>query len=422
MPDRRIIAAFIALNCLAFAPLPAQQPITLNQALNEARRANARLPVAATDLRVVRAQLDETRGRFWPRLLADGDLHAGTPQKYATSDARLQLIALDTLYDGGRLRTNQSVVRQQLAAAGAGYRMLEKDVELEVRLAFYDAARAQTEIATRQQGLARLETYRHLVEARRAAGQGVSADLLRVNGRIGSERAELAAATSRLVEAKLELNQLMGRVPDTTLELAPLPVPQPPDSVASRQSPWLRTPEVEAATAGAAIARSGVDLVRAERRPTFALEGNIGVTPVLGDRTAPALLNTGRGAGAEVVLSVTLPLWDKGVYHARLEQAQLARQAAEDSLTIAQQQTRLAWMRAEAQLEGIYRELQIRHQNVDLARDAYLEAESLYRGGGGSSLEVLDAYSDWSDALLAEADTLLAYRQAEAQLEKWGTP
>ena len=409
--------------------LEAQQPLTLDEALREARSANAHLPIASLNRDIARAQLREAQARFWPRLLLDGDGHAGTPQKYATNDARLQLIGVDTLYDGGRLRGNIAVARRQVAVAGAGYRVVEKDVELAVRLRFGEAGRAGTEIAARRGGLVRLQNYLALIQARRAAGQGVSGDLLKTQARLANEEANIADAERRLDEAEVELNNLIGRDPRAPLMLAPLPPPPAPalllpDSIPGDTfpAPWLRTPEVRAAEAGLAIARANIGLARAERRPTLAVSADVGVMPVWGDTAGPALLNNGRGFGAEVIFSVQLPFWDAGIHRARLGQAQLSHQVAEDSLTVVRRQSQLEWSRAVAQLEDFYRVLLLRQRNVPLARDAYLQAESLYRGGTGTALEVIDAYAAWIDAQLAEADATIAYRHAEAQLIRWGTP
>ena len=409
--------------------LEAQQPLTLDEALRAARSANAHLPIASLSRDIAQAQLREAQARLWPRLLLDGDVHAGTPQKYATNDARLQLIGVDTLYDGGRLRGNIAVARRQVAVAGAGYRMVEKDVELAVRLRFGEAGRASTEIAARRGGLVRLQNYLALIQARRAAGQGVSGDLLKTRARLANEEANIADAERRLDEAEVELNNLMGRDPRAPLMLAPLPPPPAPsvllpDSMPADTfpAPWLRTPEVRAAEAGLAIARANIGLARAERRPTLAVSADVGVMPVWGDTAGPALLNNGRGFGAEVIFSVQLPLWDAGIYRARLGQAQLSHQVAEDSLTVVRRQSQLEWSRAVAQLQDFYRVLLLRQRNVPLARDAYLQAESLYRGGTGTALEVIDAYAAWIDAQLAEADADIAYRQAHAQLIRWGTP
>ena len=63
--------------------------------------------------------------------------------------------------------------------------------------------------------------------------------------------------------------------------------------------------------------------------------------------------------------------------------------------------------------------LTVRREAVPTARDTYLVAESLYRGGTGSSLDVLDAYRALLDAQIALAQATLQARVAEATLLRW---
>jgi outer membrane protein TolC len=69
-----------------------------------------------------------------------------------------------------------------------------------------------------------------------------------------------------------------------------------------------------------------------------------------------------------------------------------------------------------------WRELAERRRAAPLARDAYLSVESLYRGGVGTALEVLDAYTALVTTQQALADAVLGYRLAGAAAERWGTP
>lgn len=66
--------------------------------------------------------------------------------------------------------------------------------------------------------------------------------------------------------------------------------------------------------------------------------------------------------------------------------------------------------------------MQIRSGNVPIAQDSYLRAESLYRGGAATALDVLDAFTQWLDASEAAAEATLGYREAAARLLRWGTP
>jgi len=403
-------------------PLPAgaQEPLTLDAALREADSANALLPVARYGVAAAGARVRAAEGLLWPSLSVGGDIHDGTPSAYAAGDARLQLIADQVIYDGGALRAGVRTLRAQARSAHARYRVAQKDLELAVRSRFSELLMIQDELATRREGIARLQTYLTGIQARQAAGQGVAGDVLRTRVRLGTEQANVTDAERRLADTRVELNDLLGRDPATPLALAPLPPPTPPP--ADSTGPGADLPDVRQAAADydAAVAAEGV--VRAGRRPALTLSANAGAEPLLGGTSGGAVLNTGSGLGLEVTLSLSWPVWDRGVYRARLAEARINAQQAGQVETAVRRQARLSRQRALEDLRHAYEEVTTRAATVPAARDSYLQAQSLYRGGGATALEVLDAYSSWIDASNAYAGAMLTYRLAEAQVQRWSTP
>lgn len=412
--------ALLQLVVLAPLRIAAQEPLTLDAALREADSANALLPVARYGIAAAGERVRAAEGRLWPSLSVEGDLHDGTPAAYAAGDARLQLVADQVIYDGGALRAGVRSLRAQARSAHARYRVAQKDLDLAVRSRFSELLMIQDELAIRREGIARLETYLTGVQARQAAGQGVAGDVLRTRARLGTEQANVTDAERRLADARLELNDLLGRDPATPLALAALPAPTPPptDSIGR----WTDVPDVHQAVADydAAVAAEGI--ARAGRLPALAISANAGAQPLLGGTTSGAVLNTGSGLGLEVTLSLAWPVWDRGVYRARLAEARINAEQAGQVETAVRRQARLAWQRAFGDLRHAYDEVTTRAATVPVARDSYLQAQSLYRGGGATALEVLDAYSSWIDASDAYAGAVLTYRLAEAQVRRWSAP
>ena len=416
-PARLLVLGFV----LSAGALGAQQPLTLEEALQRAAIANAHLPVAALNTAIARAQLREAHARMKPRLFLDGDIHQGAPAQYSNGDARIQAVAADTLYDGGRLRANVRISEYAVRGAEAGYRMTQKDLELDVRTQFAEGVRAQEEVEIRREGEARLRAYLALLEALRASGQGVAGDVLRTQSRLADEEANIADAERQLDEAQVELNELMGVSPRAPLQLAPLPPPAPPSAPVAAMAPWLTVPDIAAAEADVAAARLGITIARADLRPQLSVTADLGALPTLGPDFGTGL-NSGRGLGGEITLWFTMPLLDAGIFRARVQQAQLIAEQAADSAFVVRRQAELEWSRAVEQLQDLYHVVQLRSTSVPLARDAYLKVESLYRGGVGTSLDVLDAYVTWIDARVALAAAERDYREAQARLQRWGTP
>lgn len=413
-----VLLAALAGPFAAPAASAVQSPLTLEDALREANAANAQLPLAALEYRSWEAQLREARAARGPRISIDGDLHGGTPAGYAGPDGRLQLLAQQPLYDGGALAAGVRVARAGLEGRRAAYRMAEKDLDFNVRVAFATVLQLDTVIALRRLGLDRLETYLSSVQARAAAGEGVGTDLLKTRVTLGDAEASLGDAERQRLEAAQSLNDLLGRDPDSSLVLAALPAPlAPPDSVPET---WTDAPEVRQAESERAAAAARLALASSERRPHLDLELNGGTQPRWG--AGGNGINNGEGQGFEFLISLSWPLFDLGGYRARTEQARLGTESARRAEVAARRQVRLAWAEARAELRARYREVQARARTAGLALDSYLASESLYRGGGTTALDVLEAYSAWVDADEAVAQAVFNHRVAEAQLIRWGTP
>lgn len=393
-------------------------PLTLADALREAERANAQLPIAQFDLQGAIARARQAKGMLYPTLSLDGDVHLGTPQTYESSDALARVLVQTPLYEGGELRAGLAQRNAEADALRAGYQVAVRDVDHAVRVAFGLLARAQDGIAFRTRGVERLQAYLAVIQSRRAAGQGVGSDLLRTQQRLAAAEADLADAQRQLHDATLDLNDVLGRAPDAPTSIAPQPAPEAP--AAPQGQPWLTTPDVAQAEAQERAAAAGINIARAGRLPHISLEADVGTQPVLGSDVA--LLNDGRGSGGQVLLTVSLPLWDFGSYSGRVAEARAGLNMARQQGVAMRRATHVAWTRAVANLTDLYRAYEAAARAAQAAQDAYLQAESLYRGGQGTALDVLDAYDAWIQADQAQADATYNYRVSQADLIRWGQP
>jgi multidrug efflux system outer membrane protein len=364
-------------------------------------------------------RLKQARGALWPRLSVAGDLHPGTPRTYESSDARLQIVADAPLYEGGALRAAVVAERALTRAARADVRVAVKDVELAVRADYAQYLRDEREIELQRRGVRRLERYLAEVQARQASGQGVGADVVKTRAQLLQARADLDAARHALTEMRMELNDVLGRDPGAPLALAPLPAPaQPaPDTAAA---PWNLTPDVQSALASVSAAQAELSGAHSLRLPHLDLSVAGGGQAALVD-PAPALMNDGKGWGVTAMLSLSLPLWSHGVYNGRVEEARDALAQSRQMAEVTRRSARLAFDRSTSLLRARYREIQVRANALASARDAYLQAESLYRGGSGSALNVLDSYRSWVAAAQAHEAAVLDYRLARATMQRWGT-
>jgi OMF family outer membrane factor len=417
---------FVLLAAPVVAPAPAL--VTLDEALQTARSANTALPIAGLEKQAADEKLREARAERWMKVAIDGDFVYAPPGGYDpvvtnAGEARLQITAHQPIYDGGARRAAVSKADAEREAATARYRIAEKDLDVEVRSRFAEWLEADSEIAVRRAGIERLKTYRTSLQSRRAAGQGIAADLLKTDVRLGSDEAEAIDAESRREEASAELNVLMGRPPATPLELAPLPMPSTSGSGLARlpEPETAETaPEVVEAEALARGAEADVRTAEAERRPHLFASGDAGWWG--SDTTRWSVDRWRRDAGFSLGLQVSWLLWDFGAARARVSRARLDSRRARLEVTAREREASLELQRAFATASALERQIAVLSRAEPSARDAYLDAESRYRGGSATSLEVLEAYSAAVDASVKLAQAVSRLRIARALEQRWGTP
>ena len=405
----------------------ADEALTIEQALREARAANAQLPLGALDVASARERLAEAKARRWLQVSLQAGLRYSPPFASYGSDVNgenLQAVVTQPLYVGDGIDARVRAAEADVAGRTARYRADEKSLELEVRLRFARYEQIRESLALRREGLRQLEDYATRIEERKAAGQPVTADLLKTRARALAETATIRALERQVAEVGLEINDLLGRAPEQPLVVARLSDPAAPDVVTPSSQPWRVAPEIREAAWEVRVAAENIDVATAARRPHVTaildaglLGGGIGASPSW-VRPADRLRNDA-GVSAGVTLSWTV--FDLGIISAQVAQARLARDRSAQSLVVAERNARLEWSRAHTLRAGTYDELQVRVRAVPMAHDAYLEAASLYRGGQGTALDVLDSYANWIAAADAHLATLYEYRAARAALDRWGT-
>jgi outer membrane protein TolC len=398
-----------------------QEPVTLERALAEARAANARLPISALQAATATQRVREARSLLGPQVAVEGDLRYGPGHPYGidVGEDRLQAVLRQPLYSGGERTALIEAAEARERSARARARLDEKDLDRDVRVRYAELVADRDEVTFRADALERLQAYRSLVAARAASGQGVTADLLRAEARLASERAELLSARRRAHEARVELNDLMGRPLEGALEVADLPAPSVPDAGA----PAGEVPDVEAARTDLAASERELDAVHAGRRPRLDLVLDAGF---LGGGLAPAAGNPpgwlGAQAGMTATVNMSWPILDVGLFRAHLVQARIARDASRAALELVRRRVRRGLVRAEVDAAQSWAEIGQRAAALGPTEDAYLQEQALYRSGLATSLEVLDAFSAWRDARISHQQAVFAYRVADAERIRWSSP
>jgi len=446
------------------APVPT---MSLDEVLRTARAANAALKVPAYDMAIGEQRRREALAVNEWKLLGSGDfIYApGPPFGYDPAitnlgEERAQVIATRPIFDGGLRRAAVAAADAELAGARAGYRIAERDLDLEVRNNYIDAESALREIDAHREGIAQLREYRILLQSRKSSGMPVQPELLRLDLRLQGEQASILQAEARHRQAIEFLNELMGRDPAAPLEVAPLPELVAPSSIPAAslppsllQAPPVATPapaappvatpapaatltpptpatltpadEQNPAIAGlpeTAIALSAVQsaeakvmLIEAERRFTLGFNADAGLWASDTTHLTPP---DRRDLGYSLNFDFAIPIRDK-TYAPRLAQAKLGIERSRQNLTVAERNAVLQQTQARTALRDIYDEIELLRSMLQSAHDAWLESKSLYLGGSVPFVDVTDAYASWIDSRIQLGDAEARYRQAEALLLRW---
>jgi outer membrane protein TolC len=339
------------------------------------------------------------------------------------------MVGRQPVYDGGARRAAVAKTEAEVRGAESRYRIAEKDLVLDVVSRYNELLFARDEIAARRTGLAQLDRYRTSLKSRQSAGQPVAGDVLKTEVRLATEQASVLEAEKRADDARLDLNDLMGREPQSPLEISPLPIP---DTSGPAPGVWEETPEISAAQADTEAADAALTSARAEGRPHLSLSADFGFwgsdtsrwVPLdlkIKDPEATFLDRIRRDAGYSFTISFTWPVFDFGAIRARVAQADLALEQSRRKIETARRDSRLKWSQARSAMETLGKEVEILNRAAPAARDVFLDAESRYRGGSATSLEVLDAYSGAVDATVRLSDAAARYRIARALADRWGS-
>ncbi len=300
----------------------------------------------ATELRAAHARLREARAR---RALAGANLfptlNASASGSRAKSSAEAGSGRTSELYSAGfdagwepdvfgGNRRGIEAARADLESSAARLYATQVSIAAEVALNYVELRAFQARLAIARTNLASQSETMQLTDWRAQAGLVSSLDVEQSRANREQTRAQIPSLQTGLAEAEHRLAILLGQAPGTLDETlaAPAPIPPVPDEVAvGIPADTLRQrPDVRAAERALAAATARIGQAQAQRYPSFALRGSIGLEA----------LTLGALGGADAIArsllaSVGATLFDGGrlrqqveIQNALQEQALIAYEAA----------------------------------------------------------------------------------------------
>jgi len=436
------------LTCLAVAvasaplalPAAAAPPITLDEALAAAARANVDLKLAGTD----QAGADVEEYASWAGVLPRLDLQAqfghdfGAPGQQLTitpvsvdpvryeklvvatprADFESYLLGLQLslpLFDGFR---SWARISQTQALAGAASRQVDEarlGVAFDVARRFYEVVRAEKGLQVLEEAASRSQELVRRTDALYEAGRAPRSDTYAARVTLGNDRIAAEQQRARVSDARVALSLVLGRDADPELEVvAPsvlerLAFPPPPAQaelveVARRSRPLLSADEqrIQAARQEARAAQGGY-WPSLSAQASYVRQGPwlTGAFGVYGDPSQQYAVNVG--------LTLTWNLFEGRATSAAVQRANVSEQRARLLAEQALQQVTSEIARARAAVGALSRSAALAEESLRAAEENLRLAEKRFDAGAATQLEI-------RDALLKLTQSRLALLQARVDL------
>ena len=352
----------------------------LSALVEQALQANPSLAAAQAALRQARAQRDVTAAGLVPSLNGSGSAQRSHSGNATGNSFSLGLDASWELDVFGRLASGLSASDAEVRSAQATLAGARVSLAAEVALAYIELRNLQQRLQIARSNLASQQETLQITDWRMQAGLTTSLATEQAKASVAQTAAQVPALQASLAQSRHALAVLTGQSPqslDAQLA-ASAPVPRAPAQLALQiPAETLRQrPDVVAAEARVAAALARVSQADAARYPGFRLGGSLGLRAL-----TLGTLTQGSSVVGALLSSISVPLFDGGAARAqvRVQEAGLeqARQNYVATVLTALQEVEDAL----AALQGDALRLEQLQVAAEAAANAALLAQQRYAGG-----------------------------------------
>jgi outer membrane protein TolC len=280
---------------------------------------------------------------------------------------------------------------------------------------YYGSGAANQKLGVAQRALDEATRFVDITTKREQAREAAHADVIKARLGMEQRQRELEDAQLQVAKARLELGVLLFPDPAANYSLAPPPVPAPlPDRASVQAAAKASNPEIRSALAGLQVSQAQALNAKAALLPDLALNFTYGIdAPQFAKHGPDGALNLGYSAQA----TVDIPVWDWLTSERKVKEANIRSQAAKAVLTNAQRKLLADLAEFYNEADVARRQLASLDQTVLDARESLRLTNLRYVNGEGTVLDVVDAQNTLISAENAQADGLVRYETALAQLE-----
>lgn len=405
------------------------QSITLNQALELARRNNQELQAALLQLERAQSGLKVQQAALLPSVGLNAQVARGQ-----SSQTELQE-ELGLVQEGGddhtTTFTGQAQINYDLYTSGARsariqqaeeqVRLQELDVErlseeirLNVATEYYNLQEADEQVRIAQAAVVNAEASLRDARALEEAGVGTRFDSLRTQVNLANSQQTLTNAQSQQRIARRQLATRLNLAQSATItaadpvKLAGLWNQTLENSIVAA---YQNRPELQQQLAQRNIGEQQRRLALSQIGPQVSVVASYDLLDQFND-------TVGVTNGYSVALRANLNLFDGGASRAQAAQAKADIQIAETQFSQTRNQIRFQVEQAYSNLRSNLENVQTSQAALDQARESLRLARLRFQAGVGTQLEVLDAENALTGAEGNRVSAILNYNRALANLQR----
>jgi outer membrane protein len=415
----------IVSNVVTLNPQPRY---TLQQCLDRALDDNPDILVAKKHLEEAAGGIIVARAGFLPSLTSYANFE-WLEANYATLDGsvsnrsdvwNVNVRLTETVFAGGAVRAGMDIARLQKNSRTLDYEAAVDQVIMDVRIAFYDILRNQSDVAVHEQAVNFLTEQVKNEQNRLDVGTGQKLNVLRAGVNLALEQSALVDARNRLRNSYLQLSQLLSIPYSINDDRAPFDIDGALtyektaldlDDCLSRA--LLQRPELTARENDIQVQKKQLVVDRSGILPHVSLFGGYDVVSEP-DRTQSADHYDGYLAG----VSVNWNVFDGFATKGRMNATRARVDAAEISYDAIHRSIEAEVLRAYRDLQRSDENIQTQTANVQLATDSLKLASGNFDLGLTSQLELLQSRLDLTRAQVAELSARFEYNAALARLQR----
>jgi outer membrane protein TolC len=406
------------------------QPITLQQAIELARRNNRQLQIAELELEQARAQLQEARAANLPTAQVGADLtfteNTDRPQPSIFNPNPPQESDITTSL-GGNLRVDYDLFTSgqrsaTIRAAEGQVRLRELEVErlseqlrLDVSNDFYDVQEADENVRIAQDTVRQAEQSLRDALALEQAGVGTRFDVLQAQVELANAQQELVQALSEQQTNRRRLVRRLDLSQTVNLVAADAVTPAEDWTLSLEESivlAYKNRAELEQQLVQRDVARQQRRAALAALGPQVALFGQYQFENPTNDQN-PDFRDI-----YQFGIRASMTLFDGGRARAQARQQELNMAIAEASFADNRDAIRLEVEQAFYSLQANRTNISTAEAGVEQARESLRLARLRFQAGVGTQTEVLQAQTDLTRAEANLVRAVLGYNRSLVALQR----